>query len=109
MKCPLYPLNMSLSHLELNVPWPKVLWMLCKEDFSHHCHCGTQCVLSQTIRCTEHMERNSVNGWWHFHHYYCYIPFQPLLVHVVQPKVLVASKDYHMVVTTNIHLNRMAR
>lgn len=39
---------------------------------------------------------------------YCYIHFQPPLVHVIQPYSVVASKDYHMVVTNNIHLNRMA-
>lgn len=69
MKCPLYPLNMSVLHLELNVPWAKVVWMSCKENISHHCHCGSEGILFQTIHCTEHMERNPLNGWWHSHLY----------------------------------------
>jgi hypothetical protein len=67
MKCPLYPLNMSLLHLELYVPWAKVFWMSCKENVSHHWHCGSEGVVSKTVHCTEHMERNPVNGWWHSH------------------------------------------
>jgi len=67
IKCPLYPLNMSLLHLELYVPWAKVFWMSCKENISHHWHCGSEGVVSKTVHCTEHMERNPVNGWWHSH------------------------------------------
>jgi hypothetical protein len=67
MKCPLYPLNVSLLHLELNVPWARVLWISCKENVSHHCRHGSEGVLCWTIHCIEDMERGAVNGWWHSH------------------------------------------
>jgi hypothetical protein len=109
MKCPFYPLNMSLLHLELNVPWARVLRMSVKRTFP------TTVIMGQRV---SYLRPFIVLSTWKEILWMvggilistnCYIPFQPPLAYVIQPKALVASNDYHMVVTTNIHLNRMAR
>jgi hypothetical protein len=41
--------------------------------------------------------------------YYCCKPLKCPLAHSIQLKVLVASKDYCMVIVTVMHVNKMAR
>jgi hypothetical protein len=65
------------------------------------------------ILCTEAMEKSPVNGGGDstqgFPHpaYWC-IPLQLYLAYISQPRVLVATEDYHVIVITNIPVNRIA-
>jgi hypothetical protein len=65
-KCPLYPLNMSLVRIKINVQWAEGYFgSHIKRTFFIMTILDQRMSLSETIHCTECTKRSPVDGWWH--------------------------------------------